>query len=499
MIKYFKKPISILLLNFLSILNCFANNNSIKPNLVEKDNEVSCCYDLIIIGGGSGGFAAAAAASKLNKKILLVNEGLPIGGTCINVGCMPSKYLVRAAESVHLASHSPFPGINARAPSVNFSKLIQGKKNFVANSWNRNYSILPDKIKGLTVITGIAKFKNKNIITVKEREFTAKMFIIATGASPNIPEISGLKESGFYTNRNLFNLEKKPPSITIIGSGYIALEIASIYSQLGVKVRLIDRKDRILYKHTTKETSEELEKHLTNIGVEFYHDCIVERVEKKHSKITIHCKERGYKALTLIEKGLIVNATGINANTEGMGLETIKVKVDQKGRIVVNNRMQTSIPNIYAIGDCTNTPNYLYTTVKEAKIAANNAFNNTKQTIEYKSLPWVVFTNPEIAGAGVNEIDAKALGLHYEVVILPLSNIDKTSTSLDKRGMIKLIRNPNNNRIIGGRIIGPNAGELAIQISMAIKYGIKVSDLKTMFYPYLTLSEGIQKAARKFK
>ncbi|MCP3660292.1 MAG: NAD(P)/FAD-dependent oxidoreductase [Bacteroidetes bacterium] len=492
---FFKK---LLPLFAVIILFAFKNKKATQmPNLGVKSVD-TCCFDLIIIGGGSSAFSAAKTASKMNKKILLINAGLRIGGTCINVGCMPSKYLVRAAESIYKAKNIKYKGITPGKPHVHFKKFIRGKKEYVNEIWQSKYPSIIKNMRGLTYISGWAKFKGKNVIEVNGREYTAKKYIIATGAKTKIPDIKSIEDIDYLTHRTLFDLEDKPKSITIIGAGYIGLEIACLYSQLGVKVRVVNRADRILHKQT-RDLGNELEKHLTNLGIEFHHNCNIEKVEKKGSRIMMYGKRQADKPFELIERGQIVLATGVLANTKVLDIESIKLKLDKKGSIIVNNKMETSIPNIYAIGDCVNTPMYVYTAYEEGRIAALNAFRKKKVTVNYKALPWVMFTNPKFAGAGIDEMTAKTKKIPYQVSVIQMSWLARSSTSLDKRGIIKLIRNPKTDKLIGGRVIGANAGEIAMQISMAIKYGIKVSELKRIFYPYLTSSEAIGIAAQNFK
>ena len=465
----------------------------------ETKNGASYQYDLIIIGGGSAAFSAASNASELGKKVLLINGGLPIGGTCVNVGCVPSKNLIRAAESIHHASTSPFEGIQTKAPDVDFGAIIRQKKELVKVMQQKKYLDVADSIEGLTILEGWAAFKDENTVTVDGKEYTASKFLIATGATTNIPPIEGLEETGYLTNVSLFDLEDKPESLTILGAGYIGLEIAMAYNRFGVKVRIVEFTDRVL-RTQTPDISAELEKHMKDEGIDFQPNDRIEKVEKQGNNIIIKGKNaKNGEPFEFTEPGHIVVATGTKPNTSKLGLENIGLETETKGFIKVNEQMQTSLPHIYAAGDCTNTPAFVYTAAKEAKVAALNALSGENNKVDYTGLPWVVFTDPQVAGAGIDEQEAEAKGIPFETSVIPLSEVPRSAAALDTRGFIKLIRNSETDKLLGARIVAPEGGELAMQASLAIKYGITVSELAESFHPYLTLSEGIKLAAITFK
>ncbi len=482
------------------MLSVFCFNSYAKSHKAEIDKDESteiCCFDMIIIGGGSAAFSAVKTATDMKKSVLLINAGLRLGGTCVNVGCMPSKYLAKAAQSIYRAKHINYTGIKPMPPIIHFKQFIKGKKAYIDKIWKKKYPKLL-YTKGLTYIRGWAKIKSKNIVEVNGREYTAKKLLIATGASTNIPKIYGIDKIKYLTHNELFDMERKPKSITIIGAGYIGLEIACAYSQFDIKVRVINRSDRLLPKQT-RDISNELEKHLTNLGIKFYHNIKIDKLEKKGNHTYIYIRGQGDQQMRFVESGYIVFATGIKANTQKLGLDNLGIKCDNKGRVIVNKFQATNIPNIFAAGDCTNAPVYVYTAVEEGRVAILNAFKGKRIGINYYGLPWVMFTNPEFAGAGIDETTAKAKGILYKTSVVSIADLAKSSTSLEKRGFIKLIKHAKTDRLLGGRFIGVNAGELAMQVSLAIKYGISVSELKKILYPYLTLSEGMQAAAQNFK
>ncbi len=455
-------------------------------------------YDLIILGGGSAAFSAAIKAESLGLRTLMVNAGLDFGGTCVNVGCVPSKTLIRTAETVYHATHSNFAGIRPNGATVDFKKIIEEKKQLVATLQQKKYMDVVSDFENLTLVNGWAEFVDSKTIRVDGKKvYTALKFLIATGARTNIPNIEGLDDIGYLTNISLFDLEEKPESITIMGAGYIGCEIAMAYNRLGVKVRIIEFTDRIL-RTQTPDISEELEKHMYEEGIEILPNFRAVKFEKRGNDTIIHCKCPDGPLTEMVEPGKIVVVTGIKANTEKLKLENTGVQLAPNGHIAVNEKMETSIPNIYAAGDVANTPAYVYTAAFEGKIAIENAFTGVGKTTDYSALPWVVFTDPQIAGAGIDEAQAEAQNIPFEISKLELKDIPRAIAARDTRGFIKLIRNTETDKLIGARIVALEGGELIQTLSMAIKYGITVNELAENLYPYLTLGEGIKLAAITF-
>lgn len=473
-------------------------NYRVKNEVSENGNKGNNHFDLIIIGGGSAAFSAAIKAESLGLTTLMVNGGLDFGGTCVNVGCVPSKNLIRAGETAYHATHSNFAGIKPKGVDIDFAQIIKDKKKLVAILQEKKYMDVVSDFENLNMVTGWAEFKdNKTIVVDGKTEYTAIKFIIATGATTNIPKIEGLNDIGYLTNVSLFDLEEKPESITIMGAGYIGLEIAMAYNRLGVKVRIIEFTDRVL-RTQTPDISEELEKQMKKEGIEILPNFRAVKFEKKEGETIIHCKCPDGSFTQIVEKGKVVVASGTKPNTQKLGLQNIGLQLTKSGHIAVNEKMETNLPNIYAVGDVTNTPAFVYTAAFEGKIAVENAFTGSDNKADYSSLPWVVFTDPQVAGAGLDENEATNQNIPFEVSKIGLDNVPRAIAAHDTRGFIKLIRNTETDKLIGARIVAPEGGELIQQLSMAIKYGITVKDLADSFYPYLTLGEGIKLAAITF-
>ncbi len=452
-------------------------------------------FDLIIIGGGSGAFAAAIKAESLGLTTLMVNGGLDFGGTCVNVGCVPSKNLIRAAETVYHASHSNFTGIKPKGADIDFPQVIKDKKKLVATLQEKKYIDVVSDFENLTMLKGWATFKDNKTIEVDGKAYKGLKFLIATGATTSAPAIEGLKDVPYLTNVSLFDLKEQPKSLIVLGGGYIALEIAQAYHRLGTKVTLLQRSQHVLSK-LTPDISDELLRHLRSEGINITTGLTFNSVTQENGSVTVHAEKLGETKLFEAEK--LVVATGTKPHTSQLGLENIGLELTKSGHIAVNEKMETNLSNIYAAGDVANTPAFVYTAAFEGKIAVENAFSGAESKADYSSLPWVVFTDPQVAGAGLDEAQAESKGIPSETATISLTDVPRAIAAYDTRGFIKLIRNPETDELLGIRVVAPEGGELVMQVSLAIKYGIKAEELANSLFPYLTLSEGVKLAAITF-
>jgi mercuric reductase len=455
-------------------------------------------YDLVIIGGGSAAFSAAITADGLGLSTLMINAGLPFGGTCVNVGCVPSKNLIRAAEAAHHARHSNFAGIQPRGVDIDMAQVIRDKRSLVADLQQQKYMDVVKDLQGVTLLEGRATFNDPKTVRVEGKgTFTALKFLIATGATTRIPDIEGLADSGYLTNETLFDREELPASMTIMGAGYIGLEIAMAYNRLGSKVRILEFTDRVI-RTQTADISAEIEKHMRNEGIEILPNVRINKVEKCGAETILHCRSADDSSTELIERGVLLVATGVRPNTTGLGLDAAGVELTKSGHIAVTELMATNVPHIFAAGDVANTPAFVYTAAHEGKTAVQAAFGAPPRGVDYSALPWVMFTDPQIAGAGMDEAQAAAAGIEAGTSTIELKHVARSIAANDMRGFIKLIRDTKNDRLIGARIVAPEGGELVQMLSLAIKHEVTVTELADDLYPYLTLSEGIKLAAIGF-
>ncbi len=450
---------------------------------------------LLIIGGGSAAFAAALQAHESGARVTMINDGLPIGGTCVNVGCVPSKNLIRAAETLHRARNPHFEGIQTEGQLIDFNKIINQKRELVNLLRQEKYINVVRDLERFTLIEGRAKLVASDTVEVNGQKISADAILIATGAAPRIPSIPGLEETGYLTNETAFELERLPEHVVILGGNYIGLEIAQMFSRLGSRVSVVEIMPQILPTEGP-DVAEEIQEHLQKEGIVFYRNAQTNRVFKDGKDTVLELSMDGNRR-TLRCSHLIV-ATGRKANTAGMELEEIGVELTENGFLKVDAHLQTSVTGIYGAGDVIGAPMFVYTAAYEGKLAALNALSPVKQTVDYTALPWVIFTDPQVAGIGPDERQASEMGIDTETAVLPLAHVPRAIAARDTRGFIKLIRNKANDRLIGARIVAPEGSELLMEIAMAIKFGIKVEQLKEMFHPYLTLSEGIKLAAITF-
>lgn len=451
---------------------------------------------LIIIGGGSAGFAAAIKANELGAKVTMINAGLPIGGTCVNVGCVPSKTLIRAGETLYRASHNHFEGIQTEAQVNDFKAVTKQKQNLVDALRQKKYS---DVIAGLTnfnLIEGKARFITSNSIGVNNQVLRADRFIVATGAAPFTPENYGLPVSGYLTNETIFDLEKVPESLIVIGGRYIALEIAQMFARFGTKVTILQRSSNILPTET-QDLTDALKNYLEDEGISIFTNVKIDNILRDKNQIKVSAYVDG--TLEIFNSAHILSAAGRSPNTKGMGLEDIGVEMDKKGFLKVNDMLKTSISGIYGAGDVTGNPMFVYTGAYEGALAAENAITSALRVRDFTALPWVIFTDPQFCGVGLDENVAAQENIDTDISLFPLTSVPRSIAAYDTRGFIKLIRNKKTHKLIGARILAPEGSELLMELSMAIKFGITTEELSSYFHPYLTLSEGIKLAATTFE
>ncbi len=462
-------------------------------------------YDLLILGGGSAAFSAAIRANTLQKRTLIIQGGLPLGGTCVNVGCVPSKFLLRAAEQVHLAGQSRFAGIQLQGkPKVDFNLLVKEKRELVAQLRKQKYSDILEGLEYVRMVEGMGYLTGERTIRVGEVEYKGEQILIATGSRTKIPNVEGLSKSGYLTATTLFDLEELPESIAVLGGGYIALELAQMMSRLGASVSILQRSNRILSKEHP-DVSEEIQRQLEEEGITFQLGVVLKRVSRTKNRVLIEF-DQGDNSKS-IEATHIVVATGTVPNTHQIGLEDIGVKMTSNGHIQTDAYLRSSIDGIWACGDVIETPAYVYVAAYEGALAVDNMYGDEGGEVccsaalkkaDYRAMPWVVFTDPQVAGVGMDELQAEAVGMEYEVSVLPMTYVPRCIVSKDTRGWIKLLRNKQTKEIIGARIVAPEGSELTMEISLAIRHGVKSEEIAEAFHAYLTMSEAVKLAAIGF-
>lgn len=459
--------------------------------IVDLEDEAD--FDLLIIGSGSAAFSAAIKASEYGAKVGMIERGT-VGGTCVNIGCVPSKTLLRAAEINYSAKTNPFLGLKTSAQEVDLAALIKQKDELVSELRNQKYINLIEEY-GIILIEGEAVFINENQIDVNGKTLSAKRFLIATGASPSIPSINGLEEVDYLTSTSLLELEKIPKRLTVLGSGYIGLELGQLLHHLGSEVTLIQRSERLL-KEYDPEISDSAEKALINQGITFIKGAHYERVEQEGEIKKVYIKIDSEEKV--VESDQLLIATGRKPNTETLNLAKAGVEIGSRNEIKINEYAQTSNEKIYAAGDVTYGPQFVYVAAYEGGIVADNAIGGLNRKLDLSVIPGVTFTNPSIATVGLTEKQAKEKGYEVKTSVLQLDDVPRAIVNHETTGVFKLIADAKTLKILGAHIVAENAGEVIYAATLAVKFGLTIEDLKETMAPYLTMAEGLKLAALTF-
>jgi len=450
-------------------------------------------YDLIVIGAGSAGFSAAITAADQGKRVALVGHGT-IGGTCVNVGCVPSKFMIRAAETQHgAAAASRFAGLSAEGRVSDWPALVQAKRDLVGTLRQKKYADLLPEYESVTYMEGAAQFEDGGI-RVGDALFTAPRVLIATGGRPSIAPIPGIETVETLDSTSLLELDALPESLTVLGGGYIGAELAQVMARLGVKVSVICR-SRLL-PQVEPEVSQALTDAFAAEGIKMYCGITYDACRQDAAGVTV-CVEKDGKPLEITSEKLFV-ATGRRPNTDGMGLTDAGIELNAQGAIVVGDDMQTSRPGVYAAGDVTDRDQFVYMAAYGAKIAAKNAVAGEANRYDNATMPWVVFTDPQVAGVGLSEAEAVAAGHEVKISVVTLDNVPRALAALDTRGLIKLVADAKTDRLLGGQIIAPEGSDSIQTLAMALKFGMTAKALGETIFPYLTTVEGLKLAAQTF-
>jgi len=450
-------------------------------------------YDLVILGAGSAAFAAAIRARDLGVRVAIVEAGT-IGGTCVNVGCIPSKAVFRASEVHYEAAHHGFAGITTRAGKPDLAAVVAQKDELVAALRQEKYADLVDAY-GFDFIKGHGRFTGPTELAVDGRPLHAERFLIATGASPWAPPIPGLEETGYLTSTTGLDLKERPRSLAVIGGNAIGLEMGQYFANLGSKVTILEVLPRIA-PFEDPEVSAAITRVLDDEGLRIITGAQIERVARSDGKVTIGGRAEG-NAITVRVDQLLV-ATGRRANTADMGLDVAGVQLDQRGSIAVDDMLRTTNSRVWAAGDCTPAPQFVYIAAYEGALAVDNAIGNKSRTVDFRALPRVTFTRPQIASAGLTEEQAHQAGYEVRVSTMPLDVIPRALVNRDTRGLFKLVADAKTDQLLGAHIMAESAGDVILSAVYAIKFHLTIADLSETFHPYLTMAEGMKLAAQTF-
>ena len=453
-------------------------------------------YDIIIIGGGAAGFAAAMKANDLKIKTLMVNNNaIGLGGTCVNVGCVPTKYLLNIGDSIYESREQRFEGVKSSI-SVNFQKVIEGKNNLIKQLQLDKYENVLKKLPNVALVEGNAKFiSNSEIQVDNHTTFQAKNFIVATGSSSFIPPIKGINQVDYITNIEALQLTKLPKSMIVLGGGALGVEFTQLFSRYGSKVYLFEMLDSIV-PNEEPEISKYLKDYLQDEGIEIYTNAKIIEIENDGSekiiKVLLNNDESTFKA----EHILI--AAGRKPNTHNLGLEKIGINLGKKGQIIVDEFMKAG-ENIWAAGDVIGEPMLETIAAREGMIATNNALSEEKIKMDYRIAPHAIFTNPQVGSVGFTDLQANQLGYDCRCNTIPIGFVAKSKILNDDRGVLKIVINRKTEEILGIHILSTNAADLIHEGVMIIKNHMTLDDVISTIHVFPTLSEAIKLTAQSFK
>lgn len=459
-------------------------------------------YDVAILGSGSTAAAAAAVAQTLNKTVLLTEERL-VGGTCLNYGCIPSKFLIEAAKTFFKIRRPRFEGIHYNEATLSFEDLIRQKDAIIRDYRQKKRDTVFDD-ESTSLARGHARFLDQKTIDVGGKRYTADKFLIATGSRPFIPKIEGLATTDYLTSDLLTcdeseELRTLPKSMIIVGAGYIALELGQTFARFGTKVTIVERGEQLLLHGYEPEVGEILKTVFEDEGIDVLLNSSIKSVSgsrKKGFLVNLICEG---KKLELKADEILV-AAGREPNTDGIAADRAGVELAEEGFVKVDEYLRTSAVDIFAAGDVIGPEhgNQMATPVGvfDAKLAVHNAFSQVgAQAVNHKNIPRCIFTDPEVAVVGLTEKQAKEAGYECEVRSLPLSHVSRAVVMQHTEGRIKMISNSENQEILGVTVVAPAAGDIIHTVAMAMRSNAQLSDLAEMLYVYPTLSEGLKHAA----
>lgn len=449
--------------------------------------------DLVVVGAGSAGFSAAITAAELGAKVALVGHGT-IGGTCVNIGCVPSKTLIRAAETLHQAhAASRFAGIEAKGRLRDWSALVAQKDELVASLRQTKYADLLPHYEGVTYLDGPARLTNGGV-QVNGGLLSSDKVVITTGARPAVPAIPGIEGVRYLTSTTALELTRLPRSLLVIGGGYVGCELAQMFSRAGVEVTLVFR-SRLL-PEAEPEIGEALTRYLQDEGLRIRGGLSYRGIRNIDRGIALDVTEGDIPET--IEADQVLVATGRRPNADDLGLEEIGVELLPSGGIKVDDRLRTTRTGVYAAGDVTGRDMFVYMAAYGARVAANNALNGDNRRYDTTAMPSVIFTDPQVAGCGLTEAEAKSQGLDVRTSVLPLAYVPRALAARDSRGLIKLVAEAHSGRLLGAHILAPEGADSIQTAVLAIKQGLTVTDLAETIFPYLTTVEGLKLAAQTF-
>lgn len=447
-----------------------------------------------IIGSGSGAFAAAIRAVEAGARVTMIERGA-LGGTCVNVGCVPSKIMIQAAHVAHVRAGSPFDdGISARAPDIDRKVLFAQQQARVEELRQSKYQSILDSHEAVTLVRGQAHFVDGRTLAIEtesgaQQRLTFDRCLIATGARPAIPPIPGLADTPYWTSTEALESDTIPQRLAVIGSSVVAVELAQAFARLGSRVTILAR--NTLFSREDPAIGVALTGVFRDEGIEVLEDTEADRVDYADEEFRLTTRRGEIRADRLLV------ASGRAPNTRALNLEAAGVETENNGAVIVDDHMHTRASHIYAAGDCTNQPQFVYVAAAAGTRAAVN-MTGGEAALDLRAMPAVVFTDPQVATVGLSEAEATLNGIEVDSRTLNLENVPRALANFDTRGFIKLVAEVGSNRLVGVQAVASNGGELIQTAALAVHHRMTVDELADRLFPYLTMVEGLKLAAQTF-
>ncbi|ERG97388.1 mercury(II) reductase [Haloquadratum walsbyi] len=468
-------------------------------------------YDLVILGGGAAAFAAITEASRRDLSTAMVNTGLPIGGTCVNVGCVPSKHLLALGDQAATPQENPSEAVQYSdgEPTVDWAAALDGTDELVERFRQENYVDVAEHFD-TDIYEGYGELVDDTTIEVVDgadegARITGAKALVATGSSPWAPSIDGLDGVDYYTSETILKERDLPESIVIIGGGYIALEWGQIMHRVGVDVTILQRSDRVL-SGMEGQLGREMQRAFEEDGIEVVTGNDVQRVRTPAADGGAESIQAGVAVETAVDgteqtvtgDALFV-ATGVQPNSEGIGLETVGVETNDDGTVHVDEHFQTTNPDVYAAGDVIGEPELETVAAKEGNHAVKNAFGDEGVSIDYDSVPAVVFTSPEVAAVGTTELEYMDEHGICSCRTVQMEDVPRAKAVKNTDGLVQVVKHHETDEIVGVHMVGPRAADMIMEATLAVKFGLTVDDIIDTVHPFPTFSEAFKHACQAFR